>query len=402
MLILSIDCAGSGCGVCVWQDGVVLSESDERMERGQDQRLMPLIIEAMQRANVTFDNLDRIAITRGPGSFTGLRIGLAAARGIGLAANKPVIGIDRFSIYREAFKNSGKDHAVVINSRRKELYCCFYPGSGAAHAPTMLTFEEITEFLKASPTRHSREGGNPSASDSERISHVPLRRAAMDSRLRGNDGSGNTITITGDIAPHLFTNFQLPTEPEYITSAKLAASVNPNDPEFLPRPLYIRAPDVTFPADKKPHYELRPLSVAHAEQLAALHAESFGKAAWSLQQIQSSLRLDTTRGWGIFVHDKIVGFILCQLIPDQSEVLALCVHPSHRRQGSGEKLMRAAADAADQAGSHLYLEVAADNSAALKLYEKLGFQRTGHRPRYYQIGKRAVDAILLTLTAPKH
>ncbi len=99
MLILSLDSAGNGCGACVWHDGNILASAEEPMERGQDQRLMPLILDIMKKANVTFDQLDRIAVTRGPGSFTGLRIGLAAARGIGIASGKPVIGIDRFSIF---------------------------------------------------------------------------------------------------------------------------------------------------------------------------------------------------------------------------------------------------------------------------------------------------------------
>src|SRR6201996_9161121 len=125
MLILSLDSAGSGCSACVWRDGKVLAEAHEAMHRGQDQRLMPLILQTLKQANVDFPQLDRIAITRGPGSFTGLRIGLAAARGIGLAAEKPVIGIDRFSIYREQVQRADKDLLVIIESKRRELYCQF-------------------------------------------------------------------------------------------------------------------------------------------------------------------------------------------------------------------------------------------------------------------------------------
>ena len=99
MLILSLDTAGQACAVCVWRDGVVLAAREERMARGQDARLVPLLLEVMAAAGVAFPQLDRIAVTRGPGSFTGLRIGLATARGLGLAADKPVIGIDRFSIH---------------------------------------------------------------------------------------------------------------------------------------------------------------------------------------------------------------------------------------------------------------------------------------------------------------
>src|SRR3984957_2129291 len=113
MLILSLDSAGSGCSACIWRDGQVVAAAAESMQRGQDRRLMPLILEVMKKANTEFEALDRITVTRGPGSFTGLRIGLAAARGIGLAAGKPVIGIDRFSIYREMFRAENKNVFVV-------------------------------------------------------------------------------------------------------------------------------------------------------------------------------------------------------------------------------------------------------------------------------------------------
>lgn len=84
MLILSLECAGGGCGACVMKDDVVLALAEESMARGQDARLMPLVQEVMARAGVDYAELDRVAVTRGPGSFTGLRIGLAAARGLGL------------------------------------------------------------------------------------------------------------------------------------------------------------------------------------------------------------------------------------------------------------------------------------------------------------------------------
>jgi len=355
MRILSIDSAGSGCGVCVWQDGVVLAALSETMDRGQDQRLMPMIVDVMKRADLTFAQLDRIAVTKGPGSFTGLRIGLAAARGIGLATGKPVLGISRFAVYREAFKSSGKNICVVINSRRKEL---FVSTKGVeTMVDDMLTPDEIRALLK---------------------------------------DKTDTI-VTGDIAPDLFDGFQSPHQPDYVTSAALAAEADPESPEFLPRPLYLRAPDVTMPKNIKTELKIKSLHADDLEQLTALHATCFGAGKWSRQQIASSLALATNQGWGVFEGDTLRGFILCQIIADQSEVLTFCVAPSHRRRGVGRQLMATAITAAKQTNSNLYLEVAADNNVALALYEKMGFLRTGERPRYYQQEGHAVDALLLTL-----
>ncbi len=174
------------------------------MERGQDQRLLPLILEVMKQAGIDFNDLDRIAVTRGPGSFTGLRIGLAAARGIGLAAGKPVIGIDRFSIFREQI-NTPNNLLVVIASKRKELYCKFYHAQAAARDPVMWSADEIAAFLEAHP---------------------------------------DTI-IAGDIdVPNVARQSAM--EPEVITCAALAAKADMADANFLPRPLYLRPPDVTM------------------------------------------------------------------------------------------------------------------------------------------------------------
>jgi tRNA threonylcarbamoyladenosine biosynthesis protein TsaB len=211
MLILSLDSASAGCGACVWRDGKVIAEAIEPMERGQDQRLVPLINSVMENAGIEFAALDRIAVTRGPGSFTGLRIGLAAARGIGLASGKPVIGIDRFAIYREQIRTPGRNLLTVIESKRAELFCRFYPATGAAHEPQMLTQEEILALI-----------------------------------LQNQD----TI-VTGDIKIAR-TAFEPAKEKEIATCcAALAAKVAPGDANYLPRPLYIREPDVTFPRPAK-------------------------------------------------------------------------------------------------------------------------------------------------------
>lgn len=359
MLILSLDCAGNGCGVCVWRDGSVIAAAEERMERGQDQHLMPMILKIMQQTKTNFDQLDRIAVTRGPGSFTGLRIGLAAARGIGLASNTPVLGVDRFSIHQEHFKNIGKNHLVVINSRRQELYCRYYPVHEAPHDATIMTGEEIALFLK----------------------------------------NRNDFIVSGDIPAEMFSGYRSFIEPEYVTAARLAANADPNTTDHLPRPLYLRAPDVTM--SKKSTDILRPLTLDMVSALAILHAESFADAKWDVQQIKGSLALDTTKGWGVYESDTIVGFILCQIIPDQSEILTLCVNSKYRKQGYGEKLVRAAIEDARQMNSSIHLEVSADNAAALALYTKLGFEQTGKRPNYYRHGTTCVDAIMLTFLHTK-
>ena len=93
MLILAINTAEAACDVALIRDGVVAAEKRETMARGQDGRLPLLVDEVLAEAGTELAALDRIAIVTGPGSFTGIRIGVAFARGLALALDIPAIGL---------------------------------------------------------------------------------------------------------------------------------------------------------------------------------------------------------------------------------------------------------------------------------------------------------------------
>jgi tRNA threonylcarbamoyladenosine biosynthesis protein TsaB len=92
MIVLAIDTALDACSVAVVRDDETLAVLSETMQRGQAERLAPMVRDVMQTAGLAFAQLDRIAITTGPGSFTGVRVGLSFARALALALNKPCIG----------------------------------------------------------------------------------------------------------------------------------------------------------------------------------------------------------------------------------------------------------------------------------------------------------------------
>jgi tRNA threonylcarbamoyl adenosine modification protein YeaZ len=102
MRVLAIDTALAACSAAVLDTdygGGVLASDSLSMTRGHAEALMPLIYHVMQRAQMAFADLDRVAVTTGPGSFTGLRVGISAARGIALAADKPAVGVSTLTAY---------------------------------------------------------------------------------------------------------------------------------------------------------------------------------------------------------------------------------------------------------------------------------------------------------------
>jgi tRNA threonylcarbamoyladenosine biosynthesis protein TsaB len=95
MRVLAIDTALGACSAALLDTkrAAVTAHESLAMQRGHAEVLMPLVKRVMEHAGLAFADLDRIAVTTGPGSFTGLRVGIAAARGLGLAAAKPVVGL---------------------------------------------------------------------------------------------------------------------------------------------------------------------------------------------------------------------------------------------------------------------------------------------------------------------
>ncbi len=101
MLILAIDTALDACAAAVLDTraGIPIAQESQAMKRGHAEALMPLIARVMKESGIAFAALDRIAVTTGPGSFTGLRVGISAARGIALAAGKPIVGLTTLTAY---------------------------------------------------------------------------------------------------------------------------------------------------------------------------------------------------------------------------------------------------------------------------------------------------------------
>src|SRR5690349_5295953 len=134
MLILAIDTALDACAAAVLDTsaGVVAQES-QAMKRGHAEALMPLIARVMKASGVAFTALDRIVATTGPGSFTGLRVGLSAARGIALAADKPVVGVTTLATFAAPVIGENRKSPVisVIDARHDQVYFQTMSGDGA-------------------------------------------------------------------------------------------------------------------------------------------------------------------------------------------------------------------------------------------------------------------------------
>jgi len=152
MLILAIDTALDACAAAVLDTGTskLLAVESQTMKRGHAEALMPLVARVMKEAALPFATLDRIAVTTGPGSFTGLRVGLSAARGIALAASKTAVGVTTLSAYAAPVISESGEHPVVsaIDARHDHVY--FQVVSGNGNSLVRPRVGRIEEVLAAS------------------------------------------------------------------------------------------------------------------------------------------------------------------------------------------------------------------------------------------------------------
>lgn len=154
MRVLALDTALDACaaGVLDTQRRDLVASETLPMSRGHAEALMPLIARVMDAARLEFTDIDRIAVTVGPGSFTGVRVGIAAARGIALAAGKPAIGLTTLAAFTAPHVAAGFAGTVipVIDARHGHVYMqVFGPGGRAAIAPLLAALGEAVEAARS-------------------------------------------------------------------------------------------------------------------------------------------------------------------------------------------------------------------------------------------------------------
>jgi tRNA threonylcarbamoyladenosine biosynthesis protein TsaB len=158
MNILAFECANFSLSIAAQNLNKERAFREFKEARGQDAKALPLIIETLQEVNIDFKDINLISTTLGPGSFTGVRVGLSLARGFRLALGVPLITFNCFDWIFETVleKQKYKEVYVVLNSHRDELFCKKY--SLEDQEPKLLTGQEIAELVTFEPTLITGDG----------------------------------------------------------------------------------------------------------------------------------------------------------------------------------------------------------------------------------------------------
>ena len=230
--VLALHTSTTACSVALLGDGGTVAARFEEMDRGQAERLNPMLGEVMAEAGLAFADLSLVAVTTGPGAFTGLRIGLACARAIELAAGVPLAGVTTFAALAQAVperERSGaeadRDIVVCVNAKRRDVFVQHFDAAlrprgaaGALDAAAAAAALAQGRFLIA---------GDGAAQ----------LRAALEATGEAGEDAAARLRFSSALGP-----------PDARHVAVLGALAGPS--ALPPRPFYIRPPDVRLPSPR--------------------------------------------------------------------------------------------------------------------------------------------------------
>src|SRR5580658_6442412 len=163
-MLLAVDTALGACSVALLEGDEVRAHIFEAMDRGHAERLAPMVDEAMTAANADFARLTRLAVTTGPGTFTGQRVGLAFMRGLRIALKKPLTGVTTLEAMAAAAMHARA--AAIHDGKRNEAYLSLWDRGETVLAPEVLPFAEAVEKIRAFGACVLTGTGAPAASES--------------------------------------------------------------------------------------------------------------------------------------------------------------------------------------------------------------------------------------------
>lgn len=130
MKLLAVDTATESCAVAVTEHGALISELVSVRRQTHARHLLSMIDDALKLANCEVREMDGFAVTRGPGSFTGLRIGISTVKGLAMACGKPVVGVSSLGALAARMVHARHPVLAAIDARKKEVYCALFDSDG--------------------------------------------------------------------------------------------------------------------------------------------------------------------------------------------------------------------------------------------------------------------------------
>ena len=389
MRVLAIDSSGLTATVAVVEETQTVAEYTINYKKTHSQTLLPMIDEVVKMTELDLGTINAIAVAGGPGSFTGLRIGSATAKGLGLALNKPLIHVP--TVDGLAYNVFGCEDIIcpIMDARRNQVYTGIYTFSKKAgekegrnlvepvfqviKMQMAVSIEELAERLN----RYRRPvvflgDGVPVYENilAEKLT-VPYSFApAYMNRQRA--------AVVGTLAIQYYKSGKFETAEEH-------------------RPDYLRVSQAErerAQREKEAEIIVRELKVEDSAAVAEMEQQIFSDP-WSEKSVMETVQQKQSVCFAAEKAGHLLGYLLAYHAADEAEIARIAVQKEARRQGAAGKLMQALEHYCEEHKMEkLLLDVRESNEAARSFYTKNGFVEDGIRQGFYT--NPSEDAVLMS------
>ena len=352
MKILSIDTASNICGVSILEESNLICKLDSNLGTTHSENLMPMINSALEKANLSMENIELLVCDKGPGSFTGIRIGIATAKAFQDSLNIPCIGVSSLESLAYLANKEGFIFSL-IDCKNNNCYFSLYENKNG-------------NYFNIIP---------PSTDNIENAFNLCLKVIPNESCITF---VGDGIFAFENKINEYFKNFKINLSKQneldsYILGLIGFRKWKENELDDV-LPLYLKKPQ----AQKILQEKIKEIEISHM-QLTDLNSISNRLTIdfdefWNASTLKDELESENSQYLVAKFKDEIVGFAGIKVMIDEADIMNIVVKKSCRNEGIGGFLLKSLIDLSKQLGLHtITLEVMEENYPAIYLYKEFGF-----------------------------
>lgn len=389
MRVLAIDSSGLTATVAVVEDTQTIAEYTVNYKKTHSQTLLPMIDEMAKMVELDLSSIDAIAVAGGPGSFTGLRIGSATAKGLGLALDKPLVNVPTVDALAYSVYGCSDLICPIMDARRQQVYTGIYTFSySAGKKDGENLVEPVFQVLKMQMA------------------------VSVEDLIRRLNNYGRPVVFLGDGVPVyqelLAEGLRVPYSfaPSYMNRQRAAVvgalgiryfkkgrfeTAMEHKPEYL---RVSQAERERAEKEKKARIVIREAVMEDAAAIAEMEHQIFVDA-WSEKSVLDTINQKNTICLAAEKAGRLVGYLLAYAAADEAEIARIAVTEEFQRQGAGRALILGLETVCEENKiEKLLLDVRESNETARTFYAEMGFQEDGIRQRFYENPQE--DGILMS------
>ncbi len=389
MKVLAIDSSGLTASVAVVEDSRTIAEYTVDYKKTHSQTLLPMIDEVAKMTELELSDIDAIAVSGGPGSFTGLRIGSATAKGLGLALDKPLIHVPTVDGLAYQVYGCGDIICPIMDARRNQVYTGIYTFSAkAGKKEGTREVEPVFQVLRMQMAiavedliRRLNNYNRPVVFLGD---GVPVYREMLSAGLK----------VSYSFAPSYMNRQRAAVIGalgiRYYKAGKYETAME-HQPEYLRQS---QAERERAQRERTAKTLIREMKAEDAAAVAEIEYQTFPDH-WSQNAVLDTLSNPQTVCLLAEKAGKAAGYLLAYLAGGEAEIARIAVPEGLKRQGIGKKLLQLLEETCkERQVGRLLLDVRESNREARAFYQKMAFQEDGVRKGFYQ--SPAEDAVLMS------